>query len=50
MAQARPPFRADHVGSFLRPAPLLGEHTDEILTRFCYDKETIERLRASGVI
>ena len=35
---------------FLRPAPLLGEHTDEILTRFCYEKETIARLRARGVI
>ena len=41
---------SDTPPQFLRPAPLLGEHTDEILTRFCYDKETIERLRASGVI
>jgi len=35
---------------FLRPAPLLGEHTDEILTRFCYEKKAIARLRARGVI
>src|SRR5215510_2769568 len=41
---------SDTPPQFLRPAPLLGEHTDEILTRFCYDRETIERLRASGVI
>ncbi|HWP60942.1 MAG TPA: CoA transferase [Candidatus Acidoferrales bacterium] len=35
---------------FLRPAPLLGEHTDEILARFCYDREAIARLRARGII
>jgi crotonobetainyl-CoA:carnitine CoA-transferase CaiB-like acyl-CoA transferase len=35
---------------FLRPAPLLGEHTDEILKRFCYDNQTIERLRSNGVV
>jgi crotonobetainyl-CoA:carnitine CoA-transferase CaiB-like acyl-CoA transferase len=41
---------SDTPPQFLRPAPLLGEHTDEILTRFCYDREAIERLRTSGVI
>jgi crotonobetainyl-CoA:carnitine CoA-transferase CaiB-like acyl-CoA transferase len=35
---------------FIRPAPLLGEHTDEILMRFGYKKEAIEGLRARGVI
>jgi formyl-CoA transferase len=35
---------------FLRPAPLLGEHTDEILARFCYDRGTIAQLRARGII
>ncbi|MEE9569744.1 MAG: CaiB/BaiF CoA-transferase family protein [Candidatus Binatia bacterium] len=35
---------------FIRPAPLLGEHTVEILRRFAYDKEAIQSLRARGVI
>ncbi|MFQ5851772.1 MAG: CoA transferase, partial [Candidatus Binatia bacterium] len=35
---------------FIRPAPLLGEHTEDILTQFGYDKEAIESLRAHGVI
>ena len=35
---------------FIRPAPLLGEHTDEILTRYGYDKETIAAFRKRGVI
>ena len=35
---------------FIRPAPLLGEHTEEILKRFSYDNEATESLRARGVI
>lgn len=35
---------------FFRPAPLLGENTDEVLTALGYDGATIEVLRASGVI
>lgn len=33
-----------------RPAPLLGEHTDEILTELGYDAEKIARLREEGVV
>src|SRR5574341_114016 len=35
---------------FFRPAPLLGENTDEILKQFGYDEGAIEELRANGVI
>jgi crotonobetainyl-CoA:carnitine CoA-transferase CaiB-like acyl-CoA transferase len=35
---------------FFRPAPLLGEHTDEILERLGYDGDAIKELRASGVV
>jgi len=41
---------SDTPPEFVRPAPLLGEHTDEILTRLGYDKGEIEGLRARGVI
>ncbi len=41
---------SDTPPQFIRPAPLLGEHTDEILSRFGYDVEAIEGLRARGVI
>jgi crotonobetainyl-CoA:carnitine CoA-transferase CaiB-like acyl-CoA transferase len=41
---------SDTPAQFFRPAPLLGEHTDEILTRLGYGNEAIEKLRASGVI
>jgi crotonobetainyl-CoA:carnitine CoA-transferase CaiB-like acyl-CoA transferase len=41
---------SDTPPQFIRPAPLLGEHTDEILTRFGYDREAIEGLRARGAI
>ena len=32
------------------PPPLLGEHTDEILTELGHDASAIERLRREGVI
>jgi crotonobetainyl-CoA:carnitine CoA-transferase CaiB-like acyl-CoA transferase len=35
---------------FIRPAPLLGEQTEEILKRLGYGKETIEELRDNKVI
>jgi formyl-CoA transferase len=35
---------------FFRPAPLLGEHTEEILTRLGYDDDAIKELRVNGVI
>ncbi|HEX9662885.1 MAG TPA: CoA transferase, partial [Candidatus Binatia bacterium] len=36
--------------NFFRPAPLLGEQTDEILARLGYGAEAIKKLRASGVV
>jgi crotonobetainyl-CoA:carnitine CoA-transferase CaiB-like acyl-CoA transferase len=41
---------SDTPPQFFRPAPLLGEHTDEILARLGYGNEAIEDLRARGVI
>src|SRR5262245_7328 len=35
---------------FHRPAPLLGEQTDEILIRLGFDKEAIQELRSTGAI
>ena len=35
---------------FIRPAPLLGEQTEEILGKLGYDKQAIKELRVSGVI
>jgi crotonobetainyl-CoA:carnitine CoA-transferase CaiB-like acyl-CoA transferase len=35
---------------FFRPAPLLGEHTNEILDRLGYNDDAIKALRTSGVI
>jgi crotonobetainyl-CoA:carnitine CoA-transferase CaiB-like acyl-CoA transferase len=35
---------------FFRPAPLLGEHTDEILGGLGYSADAIDELRSSGVI
>src|SRR5271170_6486298 len=37
-------------GTYRRPAPLLGEHTDEILRSLGYDKAEIAALRAERVI
>ncbi|WP_407662117.1 hypothetical protein [Mycolicibacterium brisbanense] len=31
-------------------APLLGEHTDEVLTELGYDPAEIDRLHANGVV
>ena len=35
---------------FFRAAPLLGEHTEEVLAQLGYDGTTLKELRASGVI
>jgi len=35
---------------FFRPAPLLGEETEEILTRLGYDSNAINELRKQGVV
>ena len=35
---------------FFRPAPLLGENTDEVLARLGYDAARVKELRANGVI
>ena len=37
-------------GTYRHPAPLLGEHTDEILVRLGYDAAAIAALRAKQVI
>ncbi len=41
---------SDTPPQFIRPAPLLGENTEEILIQLGYDKKTIQGLRARGVI
>jgi crotonobetainyl-CoA:carnitine CoA-transferase CaiB-like acyl-CoA transferase len=37
-------------GSIRRRAPMLGEHTDQILTKLGYDKKAIAELRKKGVV
>ncbi|HXV83573.1 MAG TPA: CaiB/BaiF CoA-transferase family protein [Candidatus Binatia bacterium] len=41
---------SDTPPQFYRPAPLLGEHTEEILAQLGYEGDAIKELRASGVI
>ncbi len=41
---------SDATIEYSRPPPLLGEHTDEILTEVGYDGDRIAALRAAGVI
>ena len=49
MRQARPAARFDGERTPIRrPAPSLGEHSDEILAEAGLDRETIERLRREG--
>ncbi len=35
---------------FFRPAPLLGENTEEILAKLGYDGNAVKELKANGVI
>ncbi len=45
------PFRLSETpGAIQRPAPLVGEHTEEILTKLGYSAEEMERLRALGIV
>ena len=41
---------SDTPPKFFRPAPMLGEHTDEVLSQLGYDSTEVKDLRASGVI
>lgn len=41
---------SDTPPAFHRPAPLLGEHTAEILARLGYDEEKLDELRTRGVV
>jgi len=41
---------SDTPPQFFRPAPLLGEHTEEVLARLGYDGDAMKGFRASGVI
>jgi crotonobetainyl-CoA:carnitine CoA-transferase CaiB-like acyl-CoA transferase len=41
---------SDTPPQFFRPAPLLGEHTEEVWTQLGYDSTEVKDLRASGVI
>ncbi|MEP1472449.1 MAG: CoA transferase [Halieaceae bacterium] len=49
--EPRPAARFDATPSEMRtPAPAMGEHTDSVLSRLGRDQQTIDQLRANGVI
>ncbi len=51
LRQVGVPFKLAATPATIRSAPpLLGEHSDEILAEIGYDRTTIDRLRAEGVI
>jgi crotonobetainyl-CoA:carnitine CoA-transferase CaiB-like acyl-CoA transferase len=51
MRQARPPARFDVTPSEIRrPAPLLGEHNDELLAELGFDELARSELAESGVL
>jgi crotonobetainyl-CoA:carnitine CoA-transferase CaiB-like acyl-CoA transferase len=39
-----------HTAEIFRAAPLLGEHTEQVLANLGYDIDAVKELRASGVI
>jgi len=41
---------SDTPPKFFRPAPLLGEHTEQVLANLGYDIDAVKELRSSGVI
>lgn len=50
MREPRPPVRFSATQADETPlAPLLGEHTDEVLAELGYDATRIDELRAAGV-
>ena len=50
MQPGRPFIMNESPWSLRRPAPLLGQHNEEVLTRLGYDVEQIERLRQQKVL
>lgn len=51
MRQPRPAARFEDTPSAIaRPAPVLGEHTDEVLAEAGYDADAVARLRADGTV
>jgi crotonobetainyl-CoA:carnitine CoA-transferase CaiB-like acyl-CoA transferase len=49
--QARPPERMDGSPSAIgRPAPTLGQHTDEVLEELGFSAAEIGKLRATGAL
>jgi len=51
LRQPAPPARFERTPSAIgRPAPLLGEHTDEVLAELGYDEAARAELRAEGAI
>jgi formyl-CoA transferase len=45
------PFKLSRTpGRVRRPAPTLGQHTDEVLGELGYGREEVDRLRADGVV
>jgi len=45
-----PVWLSETPGSIRRRAPMLGEHTDQILSQLGYSKQAIAALREKGVI
>jgi crotonobetainyl-CoA:carnitine CoA-transferase CaiB-like acyl-CoA transferase len=48
--QVAPAFEINGERGSVRPAPLLGQHTDDVLREHGYADEQIRALRATGVI
>ena len=44
------PFELDGQRGSIRPAPLMGQHTDDVLREHAYSEEQIQALRAVGAI